>query len=514
MRKIVIALSLLISSGLMAQEPADALRYSWYVPGGTARQQAVGGAMTSLGGEISATFVNPAGLGFYKTGDFVLTPAFNFLTNKATYFGRLEKDQRNGLAFGTSGVVLGTGVNDKRSKLRGSAFSLAINQTANFGNNLLYRGITTQSSYSQKFLEEISNNNDRDANSVAQNYPFGTSLAFNTYWIDTIGGGSSGNYQFQTRAPIATGLIHENKIITRGGITELALGAASNWKDKFFFGLTLGVPFLHFRKESSFTEADATNNTSNNFDFAVIDENLITDGVGINLKTGIIYKPVEYIRLGLAIHTPTFYSLTDKYNASVTANTESYKGQLTQESSIFTGGQDAESKYWYFSPYKIMASASYVLREIEDVRKQKGFLTADIEYVNYKASSFTTDPEGDNSESTKNYYKSLNKAIDNSYKGAFNFKAGGELKFTTIMVRLGAAYYGNPYKNLNGAKGNKFQLSGGLGYRNKGMFLDAAYVHTMGRDVHFPYRLQTGAFSGASIRSTTGNVIVTLGFKI
>ena len=91
------------------------------------------------------------------------------------------------------------------------------------------------------------------------------------------------------------------------------------------------------------------------------------------------------------------------------------------------------------TPYRLIASASYVLREIEDVRKQKGFLTADIEFINYKASSYKTDPDYDDNGLTKDYLNSLNKAIDNAYKGAFNFQVGGELKFTTIMARLGAA---------------------------------------------------------------------------
>ena len=47
----------------------------------------------------------------------------------------------------------------------------------------------------------------------------------------------------------------------------------------------------------------------------------------------------------------------------------------------------------------------------------------------------------------KDYYSSLNKVIDNLYKNAFNFRLGGEVKFNTIMFRLGGAYYGNPYKN-------------------------------------------------------------------
>jgi long-subunit fatty acid transport protein len=275
---------------------------------------------------------------------------------------------------------------------------------------------------------------------------------------------------------------------------------------------------LNYTKESTFTEADPNATNTNRFDFASITENLNTKGTGFNVKAGLIYKPVEYVRLGLAIHTPTFYRLTDRYNASVTANTELYQGNYTQSSDLFTNGEDAAFSYWHTTPYRIMVSGSYVLREIEDVRKQKGFLTADIEYVNYKASSYATDPEGLGNNTTVSeageYLKSLNKAIDNNYKGALNVKVGGELKFTTIMTRLGVAYYGNPYKNLNGAKGNRLLLSGGLGYRNKGMFIDLTYVHNMTKDVHYAYRLQNSPFTAANIKSTAGNAILTVGFKI
>ncbi|MBK9661082.1 MAG: hypothetical protein IPO68_14480 [Chitinophagaceae bacterium] len=95
--------------------------------------------MTSLGGDLSAAYVNPAGLGFYKTGDFVITPGFNLWRNKSTYYGRTEQDKKNNLSFGTTGVVLGTGTND-RKKNKGMAVAVAINRTASFGSNILYRG--------------------------------------------------------------------------------------------------------------------------------------------------------------------------------------------------------------------------------------------------------------------------------------------------------------------------------------------------------------------------------------
>ena len=492
---------------LLAQEPADALRYSWYPSSGTARQQSIGGAMASLGGDISATFVNPAGLGFFKTGDMVLSPGFNFLTNKATYYGHKEKDNKSNFTYGTTGFVIGGADRKNRS----SAFAIAINRTANFGSNLLYRGQTNLSSYSQKYLEEISRNNDKSGNSVSSSYPFGTSLAFNTYWIDTVAGGTEGNFQFQTRSPIATGLIQENMISNKGGITEIALGGAGNFNDKWYVGATLAFPILRYERESSFTEADATSNTNNNFDFATVNENLTTKGGGVNLKLGAIYKPVEHIRLGFAFHTPSFLQLTDEYSTEIITDTEGYKGRLNQNSNDLVG--EGQFKYWLFTPYRVMVSGSYVLREIEDVRKQKGFITADIEFVNYKASNFSTDPDYDDQES-QDYLETLNDVIDKAYKPAFNFKLGGELKFTTIMVRLGGAYYGNPYQDLAGEEGNRWQITGGLGYRNKGIYVDLGYVHTMGKDAHYAYRLQDSPFQGASIKSTAGNILLTVGFKI
>jgi hypothetical protein len=141
-------------------------------------------------------------------------------------------------------------------------------------------------------------------------------------------------------------------------------------------------------------------------------------------------------------------------------------------------------------------------------------LTADVEYVNYKASSFSSQDQNNTSETDKNYLKQLNKAVDQAYKGSFNFRLGGELKFTTIMFRLGAAYYSNPYKDIHGESGSKLNLSGGLGYRDKGFFVDLTYVQGINKDVQFAYRLANAPYSGANIKNMAGNVLLTVGFKI
>ena len=201
MKKILLIVFGSLTTGILfAQEPADALRYSWYTPGGTARIQAVGGAMGSLGGDVTATFVNPAGLAFYKTGDVMISPNYRFGRTNATYFNRKEKADNSRFTWGTTGFVIGGGSGNSKSNIRSSALSIAYNRTADFNSDVLYRGQNNQSSYSQKYLEEISRNNVKDGNQLASGYPFGSSLAFNTYWIDTVAGGTNGNFQFQSRA--------------------------------------------------------------------------------------------------------------------------------------------------------------------------------------------------------------------------------------------------------------------------------------------------------------------------
>jgi len=512
MKKMIFAATAFLSMAATAQEPADALRYSWNVPGGTARTQAIGGAMGSLGGDITATYVNPAGLAFYRTSDFVISPIYSFQRTKATYFDRTEKDNTNRFMLGTTGVVLGSSGNGK--KVRSAALSIAINRMADFNGDILMRGENNQSSFSQRFVEELQNSGIRD-NRIETDFPTGASLLYNTFWIDTVRNGAGQITDFYTHAPVAAGLLQEQKVKTRGGITELALGLAVNIEDKWMFGGSLGVPFLNYRRESEFLEADASGATDNGFNYGLFSEKLSTTGFGLNLKAGAIYKPAEFWRLGLAVHSPTYFSLTDTYEASVETDVDRPDGAVWEDNSKnYTGGNPSEFKYAIITPYKVIGSISYVLREIEDVRKQRGFLTLDVEYVNYKASSFRTSADAEENSETEQYLKSINTAIDQAYKGAFNFRAGGELKFTTIMVRLGAAYYGNPYKKINGdERGSRINLSGGLGYRNKGFFIDLTYVHGINRDAHYAYRLQNSPYQAARINNTAGNILATVGFK-
>lgn len=493
-----------------AQEPADALRYSYLTnPGGTARNQAIGGAGASLGGEFTSLFINPAGLGLYKTGDFVLTPSYSLKTNKSTYLNGNTTTKENNFNLGASGVLFSAPSRNKN--IRSITIGIGVNRSADFNNEVYYKGVNNISSYSEKYLEELINDNATDPNSAFEDYPYGSSLALGTWLISpTYNADSTEVTGYRSQADPAFGLLQENTIITTGGITDLAIGAGMNLKDKWYFGGTISFPILRYTRDAYFTESDASLDPQNDFNYFEFNESLETKGIGVNGKFGLIFKPVEHVRLGLAVHTPTFYQLTDNYISQVVTDLDGYGGEGVKQlsSTDFTDGQPLESTYNLNTPWKFMVSGSYVFREIQDVTKQRGFLTADVEYVNYKDASFHA---VDNDMDAKDYYSLLNGTIDNLYKNTINVRVGGEVKFNTYMFRLGGAYYGNPYVNQ---KADLVKLSGGVGYRNKGFFVDLTYVHSVKKDIHFPYLLNDKPNIPASLTNSAGNIVATIGFKI
>jgi hypothetical protein len=163
------------------------------------------------------------------------------------------------------------------------------------------------------------------------------------------------------------------------------------------------------------------------------------------------------------------------------------------------------------TPYRAIASVSYIFSELENTKKQRGFVSADVEFVNYRGARFSK--TSDNGDVIKNYYKELNGSVKNVYKGNVNFKVGGELKFDPIMIRVGAAYYGSPYADDN-IKAYKLVLSAGFGYRSKGMFIDLSVSQLVLQDAQFPYRLNDKANTYAVQTGNVQNVMMTFGFKL
>lgn len=512
MKKYLLSTILLTGAKLFAQIPEDVLKYSFFPQNGTARSLAIGGAMGSLGGDISTIYVNPAGLGNYRTGEVVLSPSWFLNNNKADFRDTRSINKKNNFGMGPIGIVFGAA--NRYQPTSSQAVSFAVTQTASFNNTVQYKGYNNYSSFAEQWAEDVARNGSIDNVYADPAYAYGAAQALHTYLVDTFRVGNDLQVKALPEFILQNGqsLLQEKTIVSSGGIYDIAIGYAYNHKDKWLVGGSLGIPILSYKNSTTFTEKDTSSDAHNNFDNFTYTDNYSTTGAGLNLKLGVIYKPEEHIRLGLALHSPTFmFSLTDKRNSSLSANTEDYNGVSSITSSTLPNGQPGQNKYSMLTPWRVMVSGSYVFREVQDVRRQKAFITADIEYSGYKQGSFYSVEENPTDTSLK-YYKALNNVIKKEYKGNFNFRLGGELKFNVFMIRLGAAYYTNPYKDP-ALKASKFLASGGLGYRNKGFFIDVTYVHAFNKDVDFAYRLQDKSNTFATVNNQRGNIAATVGIK-
>jgi hypothetical protein len=520
-RKFYLIAALFATQQAVAQIPEDALRMSWNVPSGSARSQAIGGAMGALGGEITNLWVNPAGLGFYKTSELVLSPGFTLARSKGNFRETDAKaDGLNRFNLGASGLVFGFG--DKYSKWTSKSFTIGVNRVANFAGTYYYKGTNDYSSFSEPLANEFFNyySGVKDANPSLSNeaivemginnqsLSLQTRMALYTFLLDV----DNNNTVFSRAEDL--GIVNQEKtVITKGGITELAFGFASNMDDKLYLGLGIGIPIVNYQRTSTFTESDPTP-ALNDFNYSTYYEEFSSKGVGVNAKLGLIFKPIERLRLGVAVHSPSLYALKDKTNSKMVTDLEtSFDPDFPKDSitsATLYNGANPEFKYDLVSPWKFLVSGSYVLNEVEDVSRQRGFISADIEYVTYGSSRFNEAEDNGEGE----YFKQVTEAVKQSYKGAFNFRVGGELKFNTIMTRLGFGYYGNPYEDKE-LKGHKMNVSGGLGYRDKGIFIDLTYVHSLNKDIDFPYRVDAPrANTYATIKDNSSNIMLTFGIKL
>ena len=165
------------------------------------------------------------------------------------------------------------------------------------------------SSYSEQYLEELTNDN-ADVNAASNNYPFGSSLAFFTYLVDSIADPQGNLTGYKSLVPVADGIMQDYNETDKGGLYEVSVGFASNKMDKLYLGASINVPLSFYTQDVSYTETDKSDNTNNNFDFSQFNQHHTLNGAGINARLGFNLSFENSLRLGFAFHSP---SINDFY---------------------------------------------------------------------------------------------------------------------------------------------------------------------------------------------------------
>ncbi|MFO7862810.1 MAG: hypothetical protein R6U85_02320, partial [Salinivirgaceae bacterium] len=87
MKRFITLLVAVASLQATAQIADDALIISRYNYDGSARSQAMGGAFTALGSDLTNASLNPAGLGLYRSSEFGISMTGNMSKSDAMYLG-------------------------------------------------------------------------------------------------------------------------------------------------------------------------------------------------------------------------------------------------------------------------------------------------------------------------------------------------------------------------------------------------------------------------------------------
>ncbi|MFM2226440.1 MAG: hypothetical protein RJA07_2642 [Bacteroidota bacterium] len=486
-------------STIQAQDDADVLRYSQLQSGGTARSFSLAGATGALGGDFSNASNNPSGLALYRSSEFTFSPSINFSKTNATYFNVENSDRLTRFGLGNIGLVFKNNYTIKGKEVTsgwtGITFAFGINKLASFNNATTYSAFNNYSSIGDKYAYDLSMKGVGPRSALSSD-PWSSGLAYDAFLLDANSTTDTTHYT----AVSAGGKVNQtmNKVV-KGAANEMVISFAGNYNNKLMIGGTLGVPFINYMNETAYYESDDSLYHSKFKNYSSI-SSIKASGTGINLKLGAMYLVNDVIRLGVALHTPTYYNIHDE--GTITMTTER---KDSANAGIKNSSTSNTINYSITTPWRAIGSAAFLF-------KKYGFITIDYEFVDYSSGNihFNSTDAADIQAASN-----INRTLRNNYTTASNIKIGGELKLDIFSIRAGYAMYGSPYKTatVKGFDETRNVVSLGFGIRDKDYFFDMGIQKTMYKNIDIPY-LQTNATSyAATLQNTNTMVVATLGLK-
>lgn len=476
-----------------SQNITDAVRWSLHNPGGTARTFGVGSAFGAMGGDFSVININPAGLGEYARGEFMFTPSINF--NTSTSFlkaasGLKSEEDKSTFKIDNLGLVINS--NPRGSDWTHSNFAIGFNKIANLNKSFYFEG-STVGSITEEFAE-YANGRTIDELDDFRAYP--------AYRVGAIYDFDEDNFYETDFEEFAYKEVPKSQLVDQEGyINELSFAWGGKYLNKFNMGVSLGVPFVSFEETKVYTESDPQDEFPV-FDELQFTEYLNTSGVGVNFKAGFIYEITKMIRLGGAVHSPTWYTLTDDYFTGIEyAYTDSEVNRFEHRS------PDGSFRYKINTPWKVIGSLGTIYKISDDIM---GFVNADVEWLDYGESSVDlTEYSSDPAEAQKTIL--INREISQFLGTALNVRVGTELGIKKFRLRTGFESAQSPF-NSESQRNNA--LSFGVGIRENNFFIDMGIRFNNSSEGYLPYTvLDKERDPLVNIENKTTRFLMTVGFK-
>ncbi len=482
---------------LSAQQEVDIFNFSKTAIGGTARNMGVGGVMGSVGGDNSSVINNPGGLGFFQKGEISLSPSLIFSNSKSTYLNETNQDFKNRFVFTNAAIVFTK--KSRNTVLKASSFAIGVNRIQNFNNSTYFSALNENNSFGEALARQLTQDiakaggpprysNGQLKNEEYNYYGYRQLNAFDAFVLDYDTGSKSAyavTYGKNTQSGYRT---------STGGINEIGFNWGGNFNSKIYWGMGINVDLLHYNQLTSFTEEDYQQTNSPGFLSYTTTDNLEVRGTGVNLKTGVIIKPNDYLRLSTFIHTPTYYRVSEEYSNELKSKFSGNDYTANSPISRFT--------YDMYTPWKFGLGATGVFRK-------SGFLAVEYELVDY--SSASVDYDGFKQEQSR-----INNLISTNYNLSHVLKIGGEFSYESFRVRAGYNHKTSSFNKLiapAGAEEVVNSFTGGVGYRGDQFGVDLAFVRSIYSNYQNIYTSAGGESLGAINKNQFSQIVLTTVFK-
>ena len=300
-----------------------------------------------------------------------------------------------------------------------------------------------------------------------------------------------------------------------GSKYDVLFNVGFNFGDTFFVGANLGVTSLNYNYDECYKEA-AENPSAFEIDFGDKGKTCFSDyrtrysytadGSGVFGKIGFLWRPVDGLRVGAAVQTPTIMEINERWRQDVNVN--------YTDASFNGSAKTPEGDYSYRlrSPYRLNAGAAFTFAGM-------ALVSADYEMTDYSTMKFMSKDGGWSNDT----FSSLNDQIRNCMGVSHMVRIGAEFKpLPEIAVRAGYnftttpeyVYEGNSKTKLND-RINAFSV--GLGYSSNGSFFaDIAARMTMLADEYIsPYADYLSDLASPMILNKRDiyNVTATIGWR-
>jgi hypothetical protein len=527
MKNCILPLVLLFSATrLLAQNEADALRYSQTQPAGTARALGMGGAFSAVGADLSAATLNPAGIGLYRKSTFVFSPSYQTTSNESDYLDSTATTSLGKLTLGSWGFAFNQRKNEDNPEntLHSLTFAFGQNQVANYNRRIQANGYNTASSITDYFAT-LAQGSAPSALGVAEPVNL-QQLAYNTYAIFPTANNNTAYFgAAQTGIDSTDGRVRGvNQSLSQqegGRNNEWYISMGGNFNERVYLGASIGISAIRYTRASEFVETDRRNtqqyyvdSLTNQFGYPLetqfksltYNETLSATGSGINARIGAIFVPIDPLRIGISAQTPTILSMTETYSYAISQDLTEYANGVDPTTGTVLYSQrpsdtiSGNYSYRLTTPAKVTAGLMYLFGK-------SGFLSADVDVMDYSTALFVANADAYS-------FAQENKNIRDLFQLSYNYRIGGEARLSDMFrLRAGYAFYGsafttaaNNYTVANGStralNTNATFFSLGAGLRQRDFFLDVSYVMQTSQDKFRPYTAGT-SLSGVEKYSPT-----------